>query len=57
MYTKTRYITPGSSRRKKFYLADVFTRKQGLFELLFASHSVILNSQLPGPQIITLLLS
>lgn len=52
------YIISGSWGGEKFYLVDVFILKHlRLFELLFTSHSVILNSHLPGPQIITLLLS
>lgn len=54
---KTHYIMPGPRGVKKFCLVDVFILKQGLFELLFTSHSVILNSRLPSPQIIALLLS
>lgn len=54
---KTHYVMPGSRGVKKFCLVDVFILKQGLFELLFTSHSVILNSHLPSPQIIALLFS
>lgn len=47
----------GSRGGKKFCLVYVFILKQGFLELLFTSHIVVLNSHLPGPKIIALLLS